>query len=137
MANEQNLKPFTSEYQPKDRSKAGRKPSQLKGYLKENNLGSEDATLIAQNLLLKSQEELKELALDKKVPILLSGAAAALLKDMQKGRVDVQQWLYDRGFGKAIQEIKTKNEHTIMTPEERNKKLDELAKKYLSEMQGK
>jgi hypothetical protein len=125
-----NLKPFSSTYQPK---KNGRKPSLLKKFIKENNLSSKDIQLIAGNLLGKSREEITELMKDKTQSILVSGSAAALLKDVTNGRTDTIQWLTDRAFGQAKQIVESTNMNATVAdlpPEQRKILLDELLKKY-------
>lgn len=125
-----NLTPFTSTYQPANR---GRKPSKLRKYIKDNGLSSRDMQLILSQFVNMDREKLKELAANPKAPILVSGIAAALLKDMMRGRTDTQQWIIDRIHGRAVQPI----EHSggidpvqSMTPEERKAYLKEAIKKY-------
>ena len=119
---------FTPTNQPANR---GRKPSKLRKYLKENNLGADDIRLIAGNIMHKTKEELRDLIKSDKVPILVAGAAAALLKDMVKGQTATLQWLADRAFGKSKESIQVSGEIGLyaLTAEERRARIDELLKK--------
>lgn len=121
-------KRFSSTYQP---AKRGRKPSKLKKFLKDHNMGADDIRLICSNLLNKSREELQALAKDPKTPILLAGSAAALLKDMARGSTTALQWLSDRGYGKPPETVTNYVEMGIyqMTPEQQEARIDELLAK--------
>ena len=127
----ENLKPFTSEYQPKNK---GVKKSRLRAFIKENDLGRVDIQIIAKQLLDVPMETVKAIASDPKKPILLAGAAMALLKDMKTGRTDTIRWLADRGFGQATQVVENRN-HEIkpedMDPETRDKYWKELMREYV------
>jgi hypothetical protein len=118
---------FSSTRQP---ANAGRKPSKLKKYLKDNNLSSLDARLIAKNMLNLSREELKVLAADETKPILITGAAKALLADVLRGKADIIAWLQDRAWGKAEQRIEHAGAVGVVafTPAERKAALDEYIK---------
>jgi hypothetical protein len=119
---------FSATRQPRNN---GRKPSKLRKFLKVNNLSSLDIQIIASNLINVSVEGLALLQVDKTKPILLTGSARALLKDYKDGRTDVLEWLIDRGFGKAVEkhEIKGTMDITMMTPEQRKARLDELERR--------
>lgn len=128
--NTENLKPFTKTHRPKN---PGRKPSKLKKYIKENNLGTKDIQLLSSNLTNMSIEELKALVQDKTKPIILVGAASAMLKDFTKGQFSCIQWLTDRAYGKPTEKIDQTNRDgfpdvTEMSHEERRALLAELIK---------
>lgn len=100
MANEQNLKHFTSEYQPANR---GRKKGifNTDGFEK---LSSSDMALLFSELLQLNVEELQKIASDKNEPIIRSGMARALIKDGTRGVTYTLQSMFDRMFGKARQQ---------------------------------
>jgi hypothetical protein len=130
MANEQNLKKFSSTYQPKN---PGPKKSRLRSFIKENDLGTRDITVISRLLVDLPLEKIAELARDKTKPILLTNAAAALLKDIQRGKTDTVQWLIDRGFGQAKQVVENVNldfDPAAIDPVTRDKMLRELVKEF-------
>ena len=119
---------FSKTNQPKN---PGRKPSRLRKYLKDNHLGNDDVSIIMKTLLEKSREELQELIKKPRIPILIAGAAAAMLKDMVKGHSFTLQWLTERGYGKAKELIEHSGKIDIsgMSSEARKKRIDELNKK--------
>ena len=118
---------FSKDNQPAIR---GRKPSRLRKFLKENNLDSRDIQLLAGNLMYKSRAELTAIAKDPKLPILVSGCAAALLKDMSKGTTNSLQWLIDRAFGKALESVHLSGDIGLYkSKEDRAKRIDDLLKK--------
>ena len=131
MANEQNLKKFSSTYQPKN---PGPKKSRLRSFIKENDLGNRDITTISRLLVDLPLEKIAELARDKTKPILLTNAAAALLKDIQRGKTDTVQWLIDRGFGQAKQVVEQTSIEVRpedMDPETRDRYWRELMREYV------
>lgn len=121
---------FSKTNQPANSVK-GRKPSRLKKYLKENNLGQKDMRLIAGALLTKSKDDLKKIIENPRTPILVLGAAAAILKDIVKGRTDTVQWLIDRAFGKSVEyiDLNAKLKRAELTDEERQERIKELLEK--------
>jgi len=97
---------FTSEYQPANR---GRKPSQLKAWIKENNVSSDDfiaifTTIIATNTL----EELENMVSEenkKKLPVIVALCISAFLRDMKTGTLTAANSILDRIMGKPTQQI--------------------------------
>ena len=81
-------------------------------------------------LLNIPKDDLVTIVKDSKTPILISGVAAALLKDMGKGRTLGLQWITERDYGKAKETINVlKTDLTQLSREERTKRIDELEKK--------
>jgi hypothetical protein len=99
-------KPFTSTNQPENR---GRKPSKLKKWAKEFNVGVADYRAIFNNLIAcKTVEELQDMIKKGKVeklPVIVVACAAAVVDDIQHGRLTWTNTLLDRVIGKAIQQI--------------------------------
>ncbi len=102
--NDQNLKPFTKEYRPKN---PGRKPSHLKKWIKENNICVQDIQTILGGILvkIKTEEELKELLTNKETPMLVSLFVSAMLKDKLYGRTNTLQFLLRYAYGEPKQTI--------------------------------
>jgi len=118
-------KQFSRHYQPPKKN-MGRKPSKLRRYLKDNNMGAEDLRLICSNLLNKTRTELEQIIENKKTPVLVYGSAVALLKDMAKGNTSTLQWLADRGYGKAPETVYQYIEDYSLTREEKEAAISEL-----------
>lgn len=111
-------------------------PAVLKKYLKDHNFDSYDGKLIADNLMMKSRNELLELSLNKDIPIVISGTATALLKDLIKGKFGTLQYLFERSFGQAPQLIEmraVKTKYDDMTEEQKDAKFNELIEKWQQE----
>ena len=97
---------FTSEYQPANR---GRKPSQLKAWIKENNVSNADfiaifTTIIATHTL----EELETMVNEKnkpKLPVIVALCISAFLHDMKTGTLTAANSILDRIMGKPTQQI--------------------------------
>ena len=97
---------FSSEYQPPNR---GRKPSQLKAWIKENNVSSDDfiaifTTIIATHTL----EELEDMVSEekkKKLPVIVALCISAFLRDMKTGTLVSANSILDRIMGKPTQQI--------------------------------
>jgi len=97
---------FSSEYQPANR---GRKPSQLKAWIKENNVSSNDfiaifTTIIATHTL----EELEDMVSAKKkqkLPVIVALCISAFLHDMKTGTLTAANSILDRIMGKPTQQI--------------------------------
>ncbi|MDH4127673.1 MAG: hypothetical protein OEV44_02885 [Spirochaetota bacterium] len=128
----ENLKkrtPFSSTYQPE---KNGRKPSKLKEYAKENNIGASEVANVIKNLIAENSiEELEEIAQDKTRPYLITALITAFLKDVERGTVYNLNSMLDRAIGSAKQVIEHSGEISVsqLTPEERRARIDELEKK--------
>ena len=131
MANEQNLKKFTSEYQPEGR---GRKPSILKQYIKENKISSADVSLLIKSILFESTEkEMVEMLADKNKPIIIRLFVRAFMEDFRKGRLENIEKLLDRAIGKNKAEIDLRavGEINVNRDEKKiNERLEELLRKY-------
>jgi hypothetical protein len=135
MANEdrlKNLKPFTKDYQPKN---PGRKPSHLKPYLKENNVGTTDVRAILGGILVdcKSLKDMQDKVADPNTPPIVKIPLIAMIKEMQSGKLNAFQFLVQYGYGMPKQEIETKStidDVAKMTPEQR----EEMKKQLLSQL---
>lgn len=125
-----NLNQFSSTNQPKNN---GRKPSHLKKYLKENNIGTTDVRHILGGILLryKTIDQLKDAIKDPKTPPMIIFPLKALLQDYAKGKLDAYKFLAEYGYGLPKQEIEQSGEIAaiVMTPEERRAEIDRLLKK--------
>ncbi len=132
-----NLTPFTSDYQP---AKNGRKPSSLKKYIKDNNVGREDVALMIKNVLFqKSLSDLKRLVVDDDTPMIIRLFIKAYLNDFNNGGLVNFSVLMDRAFGAPKQEVNVSGTITVatMSYEEREKLIDEyLARRSQSNVQG-
>lgn len=125
-----NLKMFSSDHQPK---KNGRKPSHLKKYFKEHNIGTQDMRLLLGGIIprYRTIDQIKEAVKDPKTPPLIIFILRAVLNDFSKGKIDTIQWLVHYGYGMPKIEIESKNDTvtTELSPEERKKRIDELLMK--------
>jgi len=120
-------KKFSSTNQPPPERK-GRKPSKLKKYLKDNNVTANDLALLAKNVLFTySEEQLKDLLVDKTKPMIIRLMVRAFLEDFKKGSMINTDRIIDRAFGAPDQNIMMMVSQ--MTPEERQAKIEELYKK--------
>ena len=110
---------FSSEYQPPNR---GRKPSQLKSWIKENNVSSGDfiaifTTIIATHTL----EELEEMVSEdkkKKLPVIVALCISAFLRDMKTGTLVSANSILDRIMGKPTQQINFGSGGEIKVPDD-------------------
>jgi hypothetical protein len=123
-----NLKNFTSTYQPPN---AGRKPSKLKKFIKDNGLSSWDVACMIKIVFATSEDDLKKMLQDKTRPMMLRLFIKAYLNDFLRG--DLKNWLIlsERAFGKAIQPIDNSGVALIteLTKEQRDARIAELLKK--------
>ena len=128
--NPQNLKKFTSDYRPKN---PGRKPSKLKKYIKDNNIGIQDVRLMMKSVLAMDEDQLKEKLSDPTVPMMIRLFIRAYMQDFKLGRLDNFNSMIDRIFGKADQNINMNGDMAItqMTPEERKVFIDDYIKQYV------
>jgi hypothetical protein len=121
---------FSSTHQPKTQ---GRKPSHFKKLLKENNIGSEDARIIAKTLLAMNQKQLKEILKNTKQSIWTQTYAKKLIHDLIKNKIEAISQLETRAFGQPIQKIEQTNDMlitvTTMSQEERMARIDALLDK--------
>lgn len=123
--NPQNLKKFTSDYRPKN---PGRKPSKLKKYIKDNNLGIQDVRLMMKTVLAMDEVQLRDKMTDRSVPMMIRLFIRAYMQDFKLGRLDNFNSMIDRIFGKADQNINMNGDMAItqMTPEEREERIRAL-----------
>jgi hypothetical protein len=123
--NPQNLKKFTSDYRPKN---PGRKPSKLKKYIKDNNIGIQDVRLMMKSVLAMDEDQLKAKLSDSTVPMMIRLFIRAYMQDFKLGRLDNFNSMLDRIFGKADQNINMNGDMAItqMTPEEREERIRAL-----------
>jgi len=109
----------------------------LKAYVKDMDLSAADVSALSKMLMDKPKEELQRLAADTGIPILVSGFAMALLKDMARGMTDSLRWLADRGVGKTPDKIiQVTEDLTLMTPEERDAEIERLYQEHRNKVSG-
>ncbi|MDR2536567.1 MAG: hypothetical protein LBD29_11120 [Treponema sp.] len=110
-------KSFTSDYQPKN---PGRKPSKLKKWVKEYNVGAADYKAIFNNIIAcKTVEELKDMIKKgnvEKLPVVVIACAAAVVDDIQHGRMTWINTVLDRVMGKPVQAVEASG-HIDITQE--------------------
>ena len=131
-----NLNMFSSTNQPKNN---GRKPSQLKKYIKENNVSREDVGLLIKNVLFnKSSDELLALVQDNKTPMVIRLLIKAFLADFKKGSLYNFNILMDRAYGTPKQDITVEGQIDVMqmTTKEREDLINGYIEKYQSNMPG-
>ena len=139
MANEnslKNLNMFSSTNQPKNN---GRKPSQLKKYIKENNVSREDVGLLIKNVLFnKTYDELSILVQDNKTPMVVRLLIKSFLSDFKKGSLYNFNILMDRAYGTPKQDITVEGQIDVMqmTTKEREDLINGYIEKYQSNMPG-
>ena len=124
-----NLKPFTSTRQPKNN---GRKPSQLRRFIKENNVSREDVSLMIKNVLFSNSfEKLSEMVQDTKQPMIIRLFIKSFLTDFKKGNLTNLTVMLDRAFGSPKQDITVSGDISIaeMTYEEREARINEYIRK--------
>lgn len=126
---------FTSQRQPKNN---GRKPSHLRKFIKDDNIGTQDVRLLIGGILSKAKtvEDWKALLTDPKTPPFVLVFLKALIKDYSNSKTDTARFLLQYGFGMPKQEIETKqadSEPVNMTPEERKEAERELIKQIIAE----
>jgi len=139
MANEENLRPFSSEYQPK---RNGRKPSHLKKYVQDHNVSTQDIRIILGGILteIKTIEQAKEKLVDPKTPFIVKLFLKPLIAEWAKNKFDAAKFLAQYGFGMPQQEIISRNTNTNidyeiknMTKEERAQFKKEMIRKMIQE----
>ncbi len=94
--------PWSSTNQPKN---PGRKPSKLKKYIKDNNIGADDVAAMAKFILPMTQEEIVKLMNDPKVPMVMKVLAKGVLADMKGSHYKNLLALFDRAVGKPKEKI--------------------------------
>jgi hypothetical protein len=97
---------YSSTNQPQNR---GRKPSKLKKWVKEFNVGAADYRAIFNNIIAcKTVEELQAMIKKgnvEKLPVIVVACAAAVVDDIQHGRLTWTNTVLDRVMGKPMQQI--------------------------------
>ena len=111
----------------------GRKPSQLKKFIKDNNVNREDAALMIKSVSAKAYDELVDILQDNKQPMIIRLFIKSYLNDFKKGSLINLQYLLDRAFGNPKQEIEVNGNLTVdqMTYEEREAKIREYIEGYM------
>lgn len=92
-------KSFTSTNQPPPENK-GPKPSVIRAYIKENDLGIKDVQAAIRYMAEMTMEDLKKLSDDTAAPVLLRGFASAIIKEIKRGGLYNLETLMNRAFGK-------------------------------------
>ena len=126
-----NLVKFSSSRQPANN---GRKPSQLKKFIKDNNVNREDVALMIKSVLFsKSYDELVDILQDPKQPMIIRLFIKSYLNDFKKGSLINLQYLLDRAFGNPKQEIEVSGNVSVdqMSYEEREAKIREYIEGYM------
>ena len=133
--NRENLKKFSSTYQPANK---GRKPSKLRKYIKENNLGIQDVRLMMKQVLAMDEVQLKEKLMDQRVPMMIRLFIRAYLQDFKAGRMDNFNSMLDRVFGKSDQNINMNGGLAVteMSREERQEAIREYVAEYVKKNPG-
>ena len=127
----ENLVKFSSSRQPANN---GRKPSQLKKFIKDNNVNREDVALMIKSVLFsKSYDELVDILQDNKQPMIIRLFIKSYLNDFKKGSLINLQYLLDRAFGNPKQEIEVSGNINVdqMSYEEREAKIREYIEGYV------
>ena len=124
--NNNNLTPFSKDYQPK---RHGKRPSHLKEYVKDHNVSTQDIRIILGGILteIKSIEDAKAKLLDPKTPFLVQIFLKPLISEWSKNKFDAAKWLAQYGFGMPQQEIVSRNENTNIDLQLQNMTREELA----------
>lgn len=120
---------FSSEHQP---ANSGRKPSLLKKYIIDNGISIQDVRIILKGLIMDNTvSELMKISDDETEPMMTRTVIKAYLKDFEAGRIDTLNSILDRVYGKADQSIGISGSLAThdMTPEELDKRIDELEQK--------
>lgn len=102
-----NLKPaWSKENQPENR---GAKPSNMKKYIRDNNLSHQDIKHIAKYVLPLTEKQIKALINDEKKPIAVRIFARAIVKDLASGKMTNTMQLLDRAYGKPQETVEVKD----------------------------
>lgn len=120
---------FSSTNQPSNRP--GPRPSRIRAYIQENDLGTNDIRAAIGALAEMTAEELAKVKEDEQAPVLLRGFAFAMMVEMQKGALVNLEMLLNRAFGKPKESV----EHSVginttsLTKEELDKEIADLLEK--------
>jgi hypothetical protein len=125
---------FSSTYQPANR---GRKPSQLKAWIKENNVSSDDFIAIFTTIIaVHTLDELEVMVNEKnkgKLPVIVALCISAFLHDMKTGTMTSANSVLDRIMGKPTQQINfggTGGTELPTDPKERAALAEQLKKEH-------
>ncbi len=102
---------------------AGRKPSKLKKYLKDNGVCSDDVSAMAKYILPMTQQQIIDLIKNEKVPIIMKVFAKGVLADMKNSNFRNLMILLDRAVGTPEQNININSKNTNVN---RNMNLEDL-----------
>lgn len=124
---------------------SGRKPSMLKKYIKDNNVGILDVVAIFKNILFTyTDDDIKKMAMTGKDPETgeklaagIWGFCLAFIADSKRGWSSggFISHMFDRSFGKTPTEIKTTSDSvSSLNPKDRKEYLDFLISKKIEEL---
>lgn len=131
IANEAKPYRFSKENQPKNK---GRKPSQLKEFIKANNISQSDVNKVFQHLIFGSSvDELKELVKPAnmgKQPVIVILLVKAFLEDIKNGTLRESNTVLDRIYGKPTQQLAIEQAKSDIPedPEERRQLAEQIRK---------
>jgi len=126
---------FSSTYQPPNK---GRRRDKLKEFIDKERLSANDLLTILEGLLMnysfKDFEDIHNPASGhEELPILVAAYMKAIMTDHRKGTTDTIDRLMDRVYGRPTNPVDLKSGSglmvTMITPEERKKRIEELLKK--------
>jgi len=122
---------FSSTNQP---ANSGRRPSVFAKYIRENRVSLDDIRALFSSMLTYDADEIKAILKDKieRPPVGIILLLKAISADMNKGEIKNYEILMNRVFGKPTQPVDfdpSKLSLTILTPEERKKRIEEILKK--------
>ena len=123
---------FSSTNQPEN---SGRRPSVFAKYIRENRVSLDDLRALISSLLGYSAPEIDAILKDKvnSPPVAIVLLLKAIMADMNKGDLSNFIKLAERAFGKPAQNVDVNVAgslpFTAMTPEERDKRIEELLSK--------
>jgi UDP-N-acetylenolpyruvoylglucosamine reductase len=132
---------YSSTNQPQNR---GRKPSKLKKWVKEYNVGAADYRAIFNNIIAcKTVEELQAMIKKgnvEKLPVVVVACASAVVDDIQHGRLTWTNTVLDRVMSKPTQQVEVEATGGInisnMGMGDRQKRLESLVTKLLEKTDG-
>ena len=125
---------FSSTNQPKNKN--GVKPSRIRAYIQENDLGSADVGAAIRSLAEMTEVELQTVYDDIEAPVLLRGFAAAIAAEIKRSGLANLEILLSRAIGKPKETIEHSGgiDITNLTKEERDAEIAALlARKKLAE----
>ena len=130
-------KRFSKSYKP---ANTGRRKDYLKEFMDNSRLSLSDLKIILEGIVLDhSFGDLKKILAkgEKTLPAATAAFIKGLIKELEKGRVDILNSMLDRIYGKPVQSVEMNATATIasisMTPEDRKKRIEELLGKCESE----